>query len=85
MAINLEPSEFDETFEVSGMLLVTSMSGHRTLRYPRLVSVSANNRRDAAAKVRAMLLAKEWLTASDIMEDTLEVSAQIHSYEAREE
>lgn len=75
MAINWEPSEFDKTFEVSGMLLVTSVSGPRTLRYPQPVSVSANNQRDAVAKVRAMLLAKEGLTASDIIEDMFEISA----------
>ena len=75
MAINWEPSEFDKTFVVSGTLLVTSSSGHRTLGYPQPVSVSADNQRDAAAKVRAMLLVKEGLTASDIIEDKLEVSA----------
>ena len=57
MTINWEPSEFDRAFVVSGTLSVTKSSGHRTLGYPKPVSVSADNRRDAKAKVRAMLVA----------------------------
>jgi hypothetical protein len=74
MAINWEPSEFDRAFMVSGSLLVTMASGHRTLGYPKPVSVSADNQRDAKAKVRAMLLAREGLSEACIVEDKLEVS-----------
>jgi len=74
MAINWEPSEFDKAFLVSGTLLVASVSGHRTLGYPKPVSVSADNQRDAKAKVRAMLLARDGLSEKDVIEDKLEVS-----------
>ena len=59
---------------VSGTLLVTTSSGHRTLGYPKPVSVSADNQRNAKAKVRAMLLAREGLSEACIVEDELEVS-----------
>ena len=74
MAINWEPSEFDKTFLVSGTLLVASASGHSTLGYPKPVSVSADNQRDAKAKVRAMLLARDGLSEENVVEDKLEVS-----------
>ena len=74
MAINWEPSEFDRVFLVSGSLLVTSSSGCRTLGYPKPVSVSADNQRDAKAKVRAMLLAREGLSEASVVADNLEVS-----------
>jgi hypothetical protein len=74
MAINWEPSEFDKAFLVSGTLLVASASGHSTLGYPKLVSVSADNQRDAKAKVRAMLLARDGLSEENVIEDKLEVS-----------
>ena len=74
MAINWEPSEFDKAFLVSGTLLAASVSGHRTLGYPKPVSVSADNQRDAKAKVRAMLLARDGLSEEDVIEDKLEVS-----------
>ena len=59
---------------VSGTLSVTTSSGHRTLGYPRPVSVSADNRRDAKAKVRAMLLARDGLSEANVVEDMLAVS-----------
>ena len=59
---------------VSGALLVATPSGHRTLGYPKPVSVSADNQRDAKAKVRAMLLAREGLSEASVLEDKLEVS-----------
>ena len=74
MAINWEPSEFDKAFLVSGTLLVASASGHSTLGYPKPVSVSADNQRDAKAKVRAMLLARDGLSEENVIEDKLEVS-----------
>jgi len=74
MVINWEPSEFDRAFLVSGTLSVITSSGHRTLGYPKPVSVSANNQRDAKAKVRAMLLAKDGLSEASVLEDKLEVS-----------
>ena len=74
MAINWEPSEFDRAFMVSGTLSVTTSSGHRTLGYPKPVSVSADNQRDAKAKVRSMLLARDGLSEEDVIEDKLEVS-----------
>ena len=74
MAINWEPSEFDRAFMVSGTLLVTTSSGHRTLGYPKPVSVSADNQRDAKAKVRAILLARDGLSEASVLEDKLEVS-----------
>ena len=74
MAINWEPSEFDKAFLVSGTLLVASASGHITLGYPKPVSVSADNQRDARAKVRTMLLAREGLSEENVIEDKLEVS-----------
>ena len=74
MAINWEPSEFDKVFTVSGTLLVASASGHSTLGYPKPVSVSADNQRDAKAKVRAMLLARDGLSEENVIEDKLEVS-----------
>ena len=74
MAINWEPSEFDRAFMVSGTLSVTTSSGHRMLGYPKPVSVSADNRRDAKAKVRAMLLARDGLSEENVIEDKLEVS-----------
>ena len=77
MAINWEPNEFDRVFDVSGTLLVTAASGRRTLGYPKSVSVSADNPRDAKAKVRAMLLARDGLSESNILEDKLEVSIKV--------
>ena len=77
MAINWEPNEFDRAFDVSGTLLVTAASGRRILGYPKTVSVSADNPRDAKAKVRAMLLAKDGLSESNILEDNLEVSNKV--------
>ena len=74
MAINWEPSEFDRAFLVSGTLLVTTSSGHRRLGYPKPVSVSADSQRDAKAKVRAMLLARDGLSEASVLEDILEVS-----------
>lgn len=74
MAINWEPSEFDKALLVSGTLLVASASGHSTLGYPKPVSVSADNQRDAKAKVRAMLLARDGLSEENVIEDKLEVS-----------
>ena len=74
MAINWEPSEFDKAFLVSGTLLVASASGHSTLGYPKPVSVSADNQRDAKAQVRAMLLARDGLSEENVVEDKLEVS-----------
>ena len=74
MAINWEPSEFDKAFMVSGTLLVASASGHSTLGYPKPVSVSADNQRDAKAKVLAMLLARDGLSEENVIEDKLEVS-----------
>ena len=74
MAINWEPSEFDKAFLVSGTLLVASASGHSTLGYPKPVSVSADSQRDAKAKVRAMLLARDGLSEENVIEDKLEVS-----------
>ena len=74
MAINWEPSEFDKAFMVSGTLLVASASGHSKLGYPKPVSVSADNQRDAKAKVRAMLLAWDGLSEENVIEDKLEVS-----------
>ena len=74
MAINWEPSEFDKVFMVSGTLLVASASGHSALGYPKPVSVSADNQRDAKAKVRAMLLARDGLSEENVIEDKLEVS-----------
>ena len=59
---------------VSGTLSVTTSSGLRTLGYPKSVSVSADNRRDAKAKVRAMLLARDGLSEANVVEDMLEVS-----------
>ena len=44
------------------------------LGYPKPVSVSADNRRDAKAKVRAMLLARDGLSEANVVEDMLEVS-----------
>ena len=74
MAINWEPSEFDRVFLVSGTLLVASASGHSTLAYPKPVSVSADNQRDAKTKVRAMLLARDGLSEASVVEDKLKVS-----------
>ena len=74
MAINWEPSEFDRAFLVSGSLSVTTSLGRRTLGYPKPVSVSADNQRDAKAKVRAMLLARDGLSEASVVEDKLEVS-----------
>lgn len=74
MTINWEPSEFDKAFLVSGTLSVASASGHSTLGYPKPVSVSADNQRDAKAKVRAMLLARDGLSEENVIEDKLEVS-----------
>ena len=74
MAISWEPSEFDRAFLVSGSLSVTTSSGRRTLGYPKPVSVSADNQRDAKAKVRAMLLARDGLSEASVVEDKLEVS-----------
>ena len=74
MAINWEPSEFDRAFLVSGSLSVTTSSGRRKLGYPKPVSVSADNQRDAKAKVRAMLLARDGLSEASVVEDKLEVS-----------
>jgi hypothetical protein len=77
MAINWEPNEFDRAFDVSGTLLVATASGSRILGYPKSVSVSAGNPRDAKAKVRAMLLARDGLSESNILEDKLEVSIKV--------
>jgi hypothetical protein len=77
MAINWEPNEFDRAFDVSGTLLVATASGSRILGYPKSVSVSADNPRDAKAKVRAMLLARDGLSESNILEDKLEVSIKV--------
>ena len=77
MAINWEPNEFDRAFDVSGTLLVTTASGRRILGYPKSISVSADNPRDAKAKVRAMLLARDGLSESNILEDKLEVSIKV--------
>ena len=74
MTLNWEPSEFDRAFMVSGTLLVTTASGHRVLGYPKPVSVSADNQRDAKAKVRAMLLARDGLSEASVVEDNLGVS-----------
>ena len=74
MVINWEPSESDKAFLVSGTLLVASASGHSTLGYPKPVSVSADNQRDAKAKVRAMLLARDGLSEENDIEDKLQVS-----------
>ena len=79
MAINWEPNEFDRAFLVSGTLSVTTASGQRRLGYPKSVSVSADNPRDAKAKVRAMLLARDGLSESNIIEDGLEVSIKVSS------
>ena len=77
MAINWEPNEFDRAFDVSGTLLVATASGSRILGYPKSVSVSADNPRDAKAKVRAMLLARDGLSESYILEDKIEVSIKV--------
>ena len=79
MAINWEPNEFDIAFVVSGTLSVTTASGCRILGYPKSVSVSADNPRDAKAKVRAMLLARDGLSESNIFEDKLEVSIKLNN------
>tara|TARA_B100000900_G_C20586746_1_gene719919 strand:+ start:1287 stop:1517 length:231 start_codon:yes stop_codon:yes gene_type:complete len=74
MAINWEPNEFDRAFVVAGTLSVDTSSGRRTLGYKRPVSVSADNQRDAKAKVRAMLLTRDGLSEENVVEDKLEVS-----------
>ena len=52
MAFSWEPSEFDKTFVVTGALKVITNNGERVLGYPKPVSVSAENQRDAKAKVK---------------------------------
>ena len=73
MVISWEPSEFDRTFMVSGTLSVTTKSGERVLGYPKPVSVSAENLREAKTKVKMMLLSREGLADTSVISDALEV------------
>ena len=74
MPISWEPGEFDSTFIVSGSLLVTTAAGEKVLGYPKPVSVSAANLRDAKTKVRMMLLSRDGLTETNVRRDSLEVT-----------
>ena len=73
IVISWEPSEFDKTFVVSGTLFVTTKSGERVPGYPKPVSVSAENQREAKTKVKMMLLSREGLADTNIISDALEV------------
>ena len=73
MVISWEPSEFDKTFVVSGTLFVTTKSGEQVLGYPKPVSVSVENQREAKTKVKMMLLSREGLADTNIISDALEV------------
>ena len=76
MAFSWEPSEFDKTFVVTGALKVITSNGERVLGYPKPVSVSAENQRDAKAKVKMMLLSRSGLNETHVAEDFLEVTAK---------
>ena len=76
MAFSWEPSEFDRTFVVTGTLTVITNYGERVLRYPKPVSVSAENQRDAKAKVKMMLLSRSGLKETNVAGDFLEVTAK---------
>ena len=76
MAFSWEPSEFDRTFVVNGTLTVITSNGKRVLGYPKPVSVSAQNQRDAKAKVKTMLLSRSGLNETHVAEDLLEVTAK---------
>ena len=73
MVISWEPSEFDKTLVVSGTLFVTTKSGEQVLRYPKPVSVSVENQREAKTKVKMMMLSREGLADTNIISDALEV------------
>lgn len=73
MVVSWEPGEFDRTFVVSGTLSVTTKSGEQVLGYPKPVSVSAEDQREAKTKVKMMLLSREGLADTNIISDALEV------------
>ena len=76
MAFSWEPSEFDRTFVVTGTLTVITIYGERVLGYPKPVSVSAENQRDAKAKVKMMLLSRSGLKETHVAGDFLEVTVK---------
>ena len=76
MVFSWEPSEFDRTFVVTGTLTVITHNGERVLGYPKPVSVSADNQRDAKAKVKMMLLSRSGLNETHVAGDFLEVTAK---------
>lgn len=76
MAFSWEPGEFDKTFIVSGTLQVVTSAGEKILGYRRPVSVSAENQRDAKAKVTMMLLSRDGLTDTNVIGDSLEATAK---------
>ena len=76
MAFSWEPSEFDRTFVVTGTLTVITKNGEQVLGYPKPVSVSAENQRDAKIKVKMMLLSRDGLSETYVTGDFLEVTAK---------
>ena len=76
MAFSWEPSEFDRTFVVTGTLTVITHNGERVLGYPKPVSVSAENQRDAKAKVKMMLLSRSGLNETHVAGDFLKVTSK---------
>ena len=76
MAFSWEPSEFDRTFVVTGTLTVITNNGEKVLGYPKPVSVSAENQRDAKIKVKMMLLSRDGLSETYVTGDFLEVTAK---------
>ena len=76
MVFSWEPSEFDRTFVVTGTLTVITHNGERVLGYLKPVSVSAENQRDAKAKVKMMLLSRSGLNETHVAGDFLEVTAK---------
>lgn len=76
MAFSWEPTEFDRTFVVTGTLTVITKNGEKVLGYPKPVSVSAENQRDAKTKVKMMLLSRDGLSETYVTGDFLEVTAK---------
>ena len=71
VAISWEPSELDSIYVVSGSLSVVTETGDKVLGYPKHVSVSAGNQREAKTKVRMMLLSRRGLKDTQVKEDAL--------------
>ena len=76
MAFSWEPTEFDRTFVVTGTLTVITKKGEQVLGYPKPVSVSAENERDAKTKIKMMLLSRDGLSETYVTGDFLQATAK---------